>query len=99
MTQAVTKKEVEKIVNNAVDDLSAVIQTLAQDMHQQLFEVNQRMNKLEASIDRLTNTIDKFYARIDTQEIEMLARDAQFERLLAWARKVSKKTGIPLENL
>lgn len=53
----------------------------------------------QESIDRLTNTIDSFVKRLDTTEVEQAARDAQFERLLEWARKVSKKTGIPLENL
>jgi hypothetical protein len=32
--------------------------------------------------------------------VQLLAfRDSRFERLLAWARKVSAKTGIPLEGL
>ncbi|MFO0971543.1 MAG: hypothetical protein U0520_04340 [Candidatus Saccharimonadales bacterium] len=62
-------------------------------------EVNQRMDDFDAKIDRLTNTLDKFAKRLDDHETEMLARDSQFEKLLAWARKVSEKTGIPLENL
>jgi hypothetical protein len=51
------------------------------------------------SVDRLTNTIDSFIRRLDTEEIENKVRDRQFERLLDWARKVSEKTGVPLENL
>ncbi len=51
------------------------------------------------SHDRLLNTIDKFIARIDDYETEQVARDSQFQKLLEWARKVSEKTGIPLENL
>ena len=62
-------------------------------------EVNQRFTDVDARIDRLTNTLDNFVKRLDDYEIEMAARDAQFEKLLAWARKVSEKTGIPLENL
>ena len=54
---------------------------------------------LQASHDRLLNTVDRFIARIDTYETEQIARDGQFQQLLAWARKVSEKTGIPLENL
>jgi septal ring factor EnvC (AmiA/AmiB activator) len=54
---------------------------------------------LKRSHDRLARTIDKFVARIDGYETEMIVRDSQFEKLLAWARKVSEKTGIPLENL
>ena len=53
----------------------------------------------QASLDRLTNTIDSFVKRLDDAEIEQVSRDAQFERLLDWARKVSKKTGIPLGDL
>ncbi len=53
----------------------------------------------QASLDRLTNTIDSFVKRLDDAEIEQVSRDAQFERLLDWARKVSKKTGIPLRDL
>jgi hypothetical protein len=53
----------------------------------------------QESLDRLTNTIDGFVKRLDDNETEMSARDYQFEKLLAWARKVSEKTGVPLENL
>ena len=70
------------------------------------FKVNDRFDKLESRIvnlekshDKLLCTIDKFLARIDTYETEQAARDSQFNKLLEWARKVSAKTGIPLENL
>ena len=70
------------------------------------FQVNSRFDKIESNIvdlqkshDRLLRTVDRFLARIDTYEIEQIARDSQFEKLLDWARKVSAKTGIPLENL
>ncbi len=53
----------------------------------------------QASLDRLTNTVDKFIGRLDDADIENVARDSQFAKLLEWARKVSEKTGIPLENL
>lgn len=51
------------------------------------------------SLDRLTNAVDAFVRRLDTEEVENKMRDRQFERLLEWAHKVSEKTGIPLENL
>ena len=82
---------------------------MSEDEFTRLFKyVSERFESIEkkldekasqASIDKLTNTIDGFITRIDHYETEQIARDAQFERLLAWARKVSKKTGIPLENL
>ena len=53
----------------------------------------------QASLDRLTNTVDKFIGRLDDADIDNTARDSQFARLVEWARKVSDKTGIPLENL
>lgn len=70
------------------------------------FSVNARFDKIESEIidlrkshDRLLNTVDNFIARIDRYETEQVARDSQFNRLLEWARKVSKQTGIPLDNL
>jgi hypothetical protein len=64
-------------------------------------EVNTRFDQTasQASLDRLTNTVDAFIKRLDDEEIENKFRDRQFEKLLEWARKVSEKTGIPLENL
>lgn len=62
-------------------------------------DVDKRFDEVDKRFDTLTNTIDNFVKRLDTYEIEQASRDRQFERLLDWARKVSKKTGIPLENL
>ena len=99
MAEYATKNEVETIVNKAVVELTDVIKTF-------MFQVDERFNKLEArmdefdrKLDQLTTTIDGFVARIDRYETELAARDSQFEELLTWARKVSEKTGIPLENL
>lgn len=50
-------------------------------------------------VDHLISTIDHFVARLDTNETEQIIHNAQLDRLLDWARKVSVKTGIPLENL
>lgn len=36
----------------------------------------------QVSLDRLTNTIDGFVKRLDDNEIELAARDSQFEKLL-----------------
>jgi len=62
-------------------------------------EINERLDSLDKKYDHLITTIDSFLSRIDKYETELAARDSQFERLLTWARKVSEKTGIPLENL
>lgn len=70
-------------------------------MQDQFGAVNKKLDEKasQASLDRLTNTIDGFVKRLDDSEIEQAARDHQFEKLLVWAHKVSEKTGIPLENL
>ena len=84
MSQAVTRKDIDEVL-----DL----------LHVFMKQIDDRFNEQEKKYDRLITTIDGFLARIDKYEVELAARDAQFQRLLEWARKVSSKTGIPLENL
>lgn len=95
-----TKKDLEGIVIKVVEELSEVINSLAQNMHSEIMRIDQKLDQKSSqnSIDRLTNTIDGFIKRLDENETEMTARDAQFDKLLAWAKKVSKETGIPLEG-
>lgn len=64
-------------------------------------EVNIKLDSKASqnSLDSLTRTIDEFVKRLDANELEQGARNLQFDRLLAWAREVSKKTGIPLKDL
>ena len=64
-------------------------------------EMNQKFDDAATaeSLNRLVNTVDAFVKRIDDNETEALMTKNQFNRLLEWARKVSEKTGIPLENL
>lgn len=64
-------------------------------------ELNDKLyRKAEVSdLDRLINTMDDFIRRITDNDNENAARDAQFARLVEWARKVSKKTGVPLPDL
>lgn len=54
--------------------------------------------KIKDEIRELRNIPDDVASRFSYITDEQAARDAQFERLLAWARKVSEKTGIPLEG-
>jgi hypothetical protein len=89
--------------------IGGIVFNMSDDQFIKLFEcVSDRFDGLEAkvdgrasqdSLDRLTATIDSFVKRLDDAEIEQSSRDLQFERLLDWAREVSKKTGIPLKNL
>jgi ribosome assembly protein YihI (activator of Der GTPase) len=64
-------------------------------------EVNAKLENTanRESMDKLVNTIDAFVKRLDDNETEQTFKDRQFDRLLEWARKVSAKTGIPLERL
>ncbi len=91
--------KIDKKIDKAVAELSDIISALAQSMHNEIVELKQEHKEIRASIDRLISTIDGFVARIDHYETEQAARDNQFEKLLVWARKVSEKTGVPLENL
>lgn len=86
-------------ISKAVDDLSQIIGNFAAQVDERFNRLEARMDKLEQSHQRLLSTVEGFVGRIDKYETELAARDHQFERLLAWARKVSDKTGIPLENL
>jgi hypothetical protein len=99
MAEYATKNEVQEIVDKAVTDLSEIIANFAQQVDARFNKVEKEISELRESHHRLLNTIDGFIGRIDHYEIEQAARDSQFNRLLEWARKVSEKTGIPLENL
>jgi len=94
-----TKQEVQEIVDKAVTDLSEIISTFAQQVDTRFSKVEKELSELRESHQRLLSTIDGFVGRIDRYETEQLMRDNQFNRLLEWARRVSEKTGIPLENL
>lgn len=109
---SITKRDLGKAINGAVDSIAEIINSFVGQVDERFNQVDVRLINLEsnmsevkqdvaylkASHDRLLNTIDGFIKRIDSYETEQSSRDAQFERLLAWARKVSKKTGIPLEG-
>lgn len=91
MNDTATRKDIDEVIDIMKDFMGQVAD--------QFNSVNERLDKLDAKYDHLVNTIDGFLARIDKYETELAARDSQFEKLLTWARKVSEKTGIPLENL
>ncbi len=82
-----------------VNEVLETIKTLMDQISSKFSEVEKRFDIQDVKYDHLINTIDGFIGRIDRYETEMAVRDSQFERLLSWARKVSDKTGIPLENL
>lgn len=105
MSDAATRKDIDEVIGIVRDFMEHVdtrfnkVETDIYDLKQDVAVLKQDVADLKASHDRLLNTIDGFIGRIDKYEVELAARDNQFEKLLAWARKVSAKTGIPLENL
>lgn len=64
-------------------------------------ETNERFDATAGKddLEHLRNTMDDFIRQITDNNTEQAARDAQFARLVEWAREVSKKTGVPLPNL
>ena len=68
-------------------------------MNERLIAIEQGIINLQNAHEKLVGTVDKFVGRLDSMDIEDTARDSQFEKLLVWAREVSKKTGIPLRDL
>lgn len=82
-----------------IDEVLGVLREFMGQVADQFGDVSTRFDEQDKKYDHLINTINGFVGRIDKYESELAARDNQFEKLLAWARKVSEKTGIPLENL
>ncbi|MEX2006790.1 MAG: hypothetical protein WD877_01265 [Candidatus Saccharimonadales bacterium] len=97
MAEFATKKDVQQIVDRAVDDLSVVIQDFSQ-------RVDDRFNKIEAGIAELNNkydwlvkTLDKFLRRLGNIEADNAARDAQLARYERWLMQIAEKTGVKLK--
>jgi len=87
MSEVATRKDIDEVID------------IMKDFMAEVAEVHKKINAPDQRYDHLITTIDGFISRIDRYEVELAARDSQFERLLAWARKVSQKRGIPLENI
>lgn len=92
-----------------MDNEQCIIHIMSSDEFTKLFkyiekrfdEVNEKLDrKAEADrVEQLIDTMDDFIRRITDNDVEQAARDAQFARLVEWAREVSKKTGVPLPDL
>lgn len=98
MSQAASKDDIDEVLG-VLRDFMQQVDTRFTSVEHKIDSIETELVQLKESHLRLLNTIDGFIARIDRYETELAARDSQFERLLVWARKVSEKTGIPLENL
>lgn len=92
-------QDLNNTIQENFNDITSLLQTFMQQVDDRFQKVEKDIVELKDSHNRLLNTIDGFVGRIDKYETELAARDSQFEKLLAWARKVSEKTGVPLENL
>lgn len=99
MANHVTKDELQTALNKQTDEIIGVFQGFMVQTDERFNKLEARMDDFDRKLDKLTNTIDGFLKRLDDIETEQIARDRQFERLVAWAHKVSEKTGVPLENL
>lgn len=106
-----TKDDVQVVVNKAVDDLSQVIQSFAQNVDERFNKVEEDIARLDTRLDRLETdvaglnqkydhlitTLDSFLKRLDDMEANNTARDAQLARLERWIEQVAAKTGVKLE--
>lgn len=81
MPACTTKNDVQVIVNKAVDDLSQVIQSLAQHVDARLNKVGASIAELNKKYDYLITTLGAFLKRLDDIEADHVARDAQLARL------------------
>ncbi|MCA9346443.1 hypothetical protein KC960_03050 [Candidatus Saccharibacteria bacterium] len=102
MNDAATKEDLNKLdlkIEKRFDDLVEIMQTFMHQVDERFNRVEKDINDIKKSMDRLTNTLDAFVKRLDDIESDNTARDAQFARLVDWAKEVSKKTGIPMPQL
>lgn len=99
LAEFVTKSYLDDALKRNTKEIVDVLDTYMFQVDQRFNKLEERMDRLEERMDKLVQTVDRFVARIDHYEVEQAARDRQFDRLLAWAKKVSAKTGIPLEDL
>ena len=103
MAEYVNKEELKEVLESSLskqtDELVNLIHVFMDQVDTRFKAVESEIIELKQSHNKLLKSIDGFIARIDKYETELAARDNQFEKLLEWARKVSEKTGIPLEIL
>jgi len=102
MSDVATRQDIDEVIGIVRDFMTQVSERFdAQDTRMDNIEkrMDDRFDVMDKKYDHLINTIDGFIARIDRYETEQAARDSQFNKLLVWAREVSKKTGIPIVDL
>lgn len=94
-----TKAELNEALNKQTDEIASLIQSFMVQVDDRFNKLEARMDEFDQKLSRLIETLDHFLKRLDDTETDQAARDAQFARLVEWAREVSEKTGVPLPNL
>ena len=93
------RQDIEEQLQKQTEEIVGVIQSLAFSVQNEFTEIKEQVKDNTDAIDRLATTLDGFASRIENTEVEQAASDARFEKLLSWAKDVSKRTGIPLKDL
>lgn len=96
MAQFATKSDVQEIVDAAVDDLSLIIKDFAHEVDNRFNALEERVARLETSMERLANTLDDFLKQLTDMKQENAARDHQYARLERWVQQIADKTGVKL---
>jgi predicted nucleic acid-binding Zn-ribbon protein len=60
-------------------------------------ETNGSIESIDYKYNQLMTTLDAFLKRLDDNEINNVARDAQFSRLQRWVEQIAKQSGVKLE--
>lgn len=84
-------------LDGSISDLTDIIKSFMQQVDERFNKVEERLDRLEESHQQLLRTIDSFINRMEEHDVANHSRDDKYDKLFAWARKVSKKTGIPLD--
>jgi archaellum component FlaC len=107
MSDYVTQKQLEETLDEAfkknnrliIDEISETMRDLMEAFDHRFTKIEKDIQDIKESLDRLTNTVDGFAKHLEDMKVENVARDAQFARLVQWAKEVSAKTGIPMPQL
>lgn len=94
MTGDATKDGLQVIVDKAVDDLSEIIQSFAQNVDERFSNVETGIAELNKKYDHLISTLDTFLKRLDDIEADNTARDAQLARLERWIEQIATKQAL-----
>lgn len=101
MSDSITKKD----LNAQTDQIVGVLNDFMDQVGVRFSEVDERLVRVEenmatkADVEKLMEMIDDFAKKYVDGQAEQAAYDAQWHRLVEWAREVSKKTGVPMPDL